>query len=195
MAQKRGRINANERDAMRKLRGGNLRKVLLDYGISQADLAEKLNYSKEHISYIVNGHRNLTLDIAEKIVELFPDVRLEWLMGYDNYRTQLDVDAAPVIREMDIRKGSRNAIQILAKLAGYEITAENHSGTRRYRVALNSEGYQLDQSDLVYIISKDGKEIGRCDDRIYHMLAKEVADFAEFKLQKLCDELGRKHSG
>ena len=195
MAQKRGKVNENERDAIRKLRGENLRKVLSDYGISQANLAEKLNYSKEHISYIVNGRRNLTLDIAEKIVKLLPDIRLEWLMGYDNYRTQLDADAAPSIREMDMRKDSRGAMQILAKLAGYEITTENHSGERRHRIVLNSESCQLDQTDLVYIISKGGKEIGRCDDSRYHALAKEVAEFAEFKLQKLRNELVEEHDG
>lgn len=187
MARKRSEVNA--------IRGKRLGELLSWHGIDQKDFAEKIGYTKEHISYIINGHRNLTIDAAEKIVKIFPDIRIEWLMGYDDYRTQIDVDAAPLVHEMDVRKGSRGAMQILSKLAGYEITTENHSGERHYRVALNSDGCSLEQVDLVYIISKGGKEIARCDDSRYHALAKEVAEFAEFKMQKLCNELEEKQNG
>lgn len=187
MARKKGEVNT--------IRGERLGKLLSWYGIDQKDFAEGIGYTKEHISYIINGHRNLTIDAAERIVKMFPDIRIEWLMGYDDYPTRLDVDAAPLVHEMDVRKGSRGAMQILAKLAGYEISTRAGDSAKCYRVVINSDGYSKEPMNLVYIISKGGKEIGQCDDSRYHALAKEVAEFAEFKLQKLCNELGGKHNG
>ena len=187
MARKRSEVNT--------IRGKRLGELLSWHDIDQKDFAEKIGYTKEHISYVINGHRNLTLDAAEKIVKMFPEIRIEWLMGYDDYPTRLDADAAPLIHEIDARKGSRGAMLMLARLAGYEITAAAEDGAKCYRVAISSAGYSKEQINLVYVISKGGKEIGRCDDSKYHALAKEVAEFAEFKLQKLCNELGGEHNG
>lgn len=174
--------------------GRRLKELIKASGIPQKKFAEIIGYTEQHLSLIVTGNRNLTIEAAKNIAQMM-NVRVEWLMGLDNYMTQHDIDVVPLVHEMDVRNGSRGAMQILANLAGYEIATENHSGKRCYSVVLNSNGCRLEQMDLVYIISKGGKEIGRCNDSRYHALAKEVAEFAEFKLQKLCNELVEERDG
>ena len=49
----------------------NLIKYRKAHGLTQLDLAEKLNYSPQHISYILNGKRNLTVDMAISLTEIF----------------------------------------------------------------------------------------------------------------------------
>lgn len=83
MGRKKGEIN--------KIRGERLRQLLSERGIDQKDLADKIGYTAEHISYVVNGKRNLTEDAARSIVNLFPPTRFEWLMGYDDYMTMSDL--------------------------------------------------------------------------------------------------------
>ena len=46
------------------IRGERLKILLSEKGISQKDLAEKIGYTKEHVSYIVNGRRNFTAEAA-----------------------------------------------------------------------------------------------------------------------------------
>lgn len=69
-------------------RGQRLKILLAESGMRQDELADKIGYTKEHISYIVNGKRNLTEDAARAIIRLFPETRIEWLMGYDDCRTE-----------------------------------------------------------------------------------------------------------
>lgn len=82
MGRKRAEINV--------IRGVRLKALLKSKGVEQQTLADMIGYSVEHISYIINGKRNLTEDAAKRIVELFPGTRISWLLGYDDYETESD---------------------------------------------------------------------------------------------------------
>lgn len=72
------------------VRGERLKELLAENNITQKDLAEKIGYSKEHISFVVVGKRNMPEEMAKIISRHFPYVRFEWLMGYDNFKTEDD---------------------------------------------------------------------------------------------------------
>lgn len=77
------------------IRGEHLKALLSRHHMAHQDLAEKIGYSKEHISYVVNGKRNLTEDMADSIIQkVFPTVRKEYLLGIDEYETLQDVQSA-----------------------------------------------------------------------------------------------------
>lgn len=54
---------------------------------SQEWLAEQLDISSVYLSDIVRGKKRLTPEMAIKIIRLFPSVRMEWLLGVDNFKT------------------------------------------------------------------------------------------------------------
>ena len=115
---------ARKKSEVNKVRGQNLRKVLAHYGMDQKELAERLHYSKEHISYIINGRRNLTLDIAEKVVDIFPEVRLEWLMGrggYMNWEEEVASQAEEISKSFEKDMHIENSIKSLVECLGYKI--------------------------------------------------------------------------
>lgn len=59
----------------------NLEELIKDQGIRKQDLAEKIPTSVQTISKACNGIR-LTKSLAERIVELFPQYYIGWLLGY-----------------------------------------------------------------------------------------------------------------
>lgn len=71
-------------------RGKRLQTLLTESGMTQKELSQKIHFSKEHISYVVSGERNMSYEMARSIVSIFPSVRYEWLMGYDDFKTTDD---------------------------------------------------------------------------------------------------------
>lgn len=51
-------------------------------------LGELIGMSPQHISRIVNGHATLYEDVARRIIDVFPEYELSWLLGFSDYPTQ-----------------------------------------------------------------------------------------------------------
>lgn len=114
-----------------KIRGERLRSLLKKYGMEQQELAEKLGYTKEHISYIINGKRNLTQDAAESIVKIFPKTRIGWLLGYEDYETDHDIIGVIAQEMLDNRIAAETLIGFAAKFLGYCIETPNNGDIKK----------------------------------------------------------------
>ena len=79
MARKRLEINKDS--------GNRLRQLLQENGLTQQFFAEQVGYTEQHVSLLVTGKRRLTPEAATQITKMFPPVRFEWLMGFDDYKT------------------------------------------------------------------------------------------------------------
>ena len=67
--------------------GNNLKTLCAENGISQLTLAEKVSVSQQTISRIIQGRNSLTRDMAERIIDAFPEYRIQWLLGEDDCKT------------------------------------------------------------------------------------------------------------
>lgn len=54
---------------------------------TQRDMAEAMGILPETLNLKLNGHRALTEDDARKIASYFPGVRIEYVLGYDEFKT------------------------------------------------------------------------------------------------------------
>lgn len=106
--------------------GKRLSSLLKSQNMSQKALAEKLSYTPQQISRIVNSKERLTEEFARRVVCLFENgniidtVRVEWLMGYDNFETEGDrIDFIVTKREE-----RATLIQRLVELHGYDVSVE-----------------------------------------------------------------------
>lgn len=71
--------------------GRRLKELIVKSGKTQKTIADILNCEPQHISNIVRGKRRLTPDMAQEIkTRIFPDVRIEWLLGTSNFKTDRD---------------------------------------------------------------------------------------------------------
>lgn len=99
--------------------GEKVRQVMREHHCTQAQLAEELNCSENHVSMIVRGKRNLTVENAKKISKLFC-VRFEWLLGFDEYKT-IEQRISAITKKKYSR---RDSIHDLISLHGYEVNVE-----------------------------------------------------------------------
>lgn len=113
LARKQAEINT--------IRGERLRSLLEKRGMEQQELASKIGYTKEHISYIVNGKRNLTQEAAEAIVKIFPEIRIGWLLGYEDHETDFDILLEKGKESFHTGEAIINIMRFAAKLIGYQL--------------------------------------------------------------------------
>lgn len=179
MGNKKKEINAES--------GKRLKKLITTYGIPQKMFAEMIGYTEQHLSLIVTGKRSLTIEAAKRIAKMM-NVRVEWLMGLDDYMTQHDVDVSPQIDGMNRRKDVCGAMELLARVVGYKISEQPNDGERAFQILANSDGCYIEEVGDKYCISKNGSKPVRLNYNEFLLLSKEIADFAEFKLNKLLKE-------
>lgn len=100
--------------------GERLKILLKEVDLRQSQLAAKIPISQQTISKIINGSASLTLQTAQRIVDLYPQYRIEWLTGRDDYKTLDEL----IGKRVDARHEAVNLIERLMKLHGYTIRTE-----------------------------------------------------------------------
>lgn len=215
-------------------KGERLRQLLQEYNVSQKEIASVLNYSPEQISYIINGKRNLTEPAAKEIIKYFNSidendhlclpsmrkgkaVRFEWLMGYDDYKTEREK------KEKDISTEQLAEVSQWHKYLELQKGRTEDSEHKAFDLYLNNSGFLKemvmciegkpigkviwplyhrtvkprdipghdcvkDNARIKYkLTNEDSNECALIDSVLYNLAVKEIADFAEFKIKKLIE--------
>lgn len=106
--------------------GERLSEWLTEAHMTQANLAEKIGYTQQHISNIIRGKKNMTPDFAQLVSEKAPKlingadficVRTQWLLCMDEFKTEGDRTRS--IGEKYVEEDS--LIEKLIELHGYEV--------------------------------------------------------------------------
>lgn len=179
-----------KRTEINKLRGERLKKLLKERGVEQQALADMVGYSVEHISYIINGKRNLTEDAARRIVELFPGTRIGWLLGYEDHETDSDRISYIIGRNHNRRELLCNLIS----LHGYTVSKSDLHPTGgschlQYPPNISDEEvlkrvHSNHPEPIVSIKAPSGscRFIEHCD---YMRILKNIDDYVEMQLSFL----------
>ena len=94
-----------------------LREYLLTKERTQRDLADKIGVSPTHLSNYLRGAERISRKVAERIVELWPEIRLAFLLSGDGSLTEAPrvvssgpslVDEVTNLREQLERKSREN---------------------------------------------------------------------------------------
>lgn len=103
--------------------GQELRDYLLTKERTQRDLAEKIGISTAHLSNYLRGAERISRNVAERIVELWPEIRLAFLLSGDGdivapRAAQARQDEVASLREQLAQKTAENArlLGIIEKL-------------------------------------------------------------------------------
>lgn len=64
--------------------GKRLATIIKSEGETQASLAEKIGLSRKTMSNMVTGKASVTRETAEMVIGLYPNYRIEWLLGFDD---------------------------------------------------------------------------------------------------------------
>lgn len=160
--------------------GERLRSLLEKYGMEQQELANRIGYTKEHISYIVNGKRRLTQEAAEAIVKLFPETRVGWLLGYEEHETDHDIILETANEFVSTEDAIIKLMGFAAKLLGYQLrwpdTVSEGKGEEEV------QEYAPDEVRFDLIKGHNKFEITLAEDRIFR---DELTRYAVFLLEGL----------
>ena len=77
-------ILGKEIKKVNKICGKRLETILSEKGWKQKELAEALHMTPPTINDIIKGRANLTRDNADRVIKLFPEYNLSWLLGIDD---------------------------------------------------------------------------------------------------------------
>lgn len=195
---------SRKRVEVNPIRGKRLKMLLTENGIDQQELADKIGYTKEHISYIINGRRNLTEEAAQAVVKQFPDTRIEWLMGYDDFKTQLHSSLFPVVKSLISTKNRERALEKMLSVYGLSFEFDPKEPPHSFEVLKNTKTEDMDKipEDVLaqgiydfmergdnrpdYILKcSSGETVLRCSKKQIKQLEIDIEDYLEFKLNKL----------
>lgn len=149
-----------------------IKTMLSREGLKQKDLAEALDMEPQNLSRcMVSG--KITDKMCQKIVEKFPEYRIEWLLGNDDSMT--DYDWA------ENRQKMRDIVaQSIWGLIENSLNKDGKSLKFVHRAGQHLDSTQRLHADCYYaIVDRDGNELKR-------LTALEMVEF-EQKLQEYCD--------
>ncbi len=101
--------------------------VILDYySLSASSFAEKIGVQRSSISHLLSGRNKPSLDFILKIVEIFPDIDLYWILnGFGTFpktdkKTNQDIEikkvSAPILKPVESLKIEKNENENLQNL-------------------------------------------------------------------------------
>lgn len=145
---------------------------------TQARLADQLGIEPQNLSRcMISG--NISEKMCRKIIELYPDYRIEWLLGYDDCMTHYEW--ADRIEEM--RNIAADGIWAMI-----ERSLKKQGKSLRF---VHRQGQHIDATERLHadcyysIVDREGNELKR-------LTALEMVQFEE-KIQEYCDFMSGKY--
>ena len=158
--------------------GQRLKLLLKERNITQKDLAARLGYEPQHISNIVRGNRRLNGDIADRITrEIFPDVRPEWLLCRDDFKTQAEKELAA--------KAEWETGQEIARLYDKAFRLFIDGIEDKSGFGLHSQGVDSLIGEYIVVTDKTGKAVGAVPAEAFDQMRDELEHYASYLVNLL----------
>lgn len=178
-----------------------IKKLLKEHDVTQTNLCDMTNISQNTISKIMNLKSPLTPFVAGEIIKCFPGTRYEWIMGIDDFETELILQGYKAIKPFMEKKKREKAVSSFFRSLNLSFslnvpdTSPLNTTTEEFLSKATTEEiekafdgcFDLLQSPKAYVIKKDGDIWGYCSEQEMKTLFEEIFDFAEFSLLKLCN--------
>lgn len=153
--------------------GERFKKFLKKNNLTQKAFAKNFGYTEQHISYIAQGRRNLTAEMARAICAKYPNTRTEWLLGLDDFESEYERVAAAVGAIHD----AYHHITGLFLLHGYTFEEKDFSNADEFTKQIYSD-------NVVEIKDRSGKST-LIPHRQWRRMISEIDRFIEFELAGL----------
>lgn len=162
------------------IRAERVKELIEREGISQIDFGRRIHQTQQNVSRIINLKTALTEETALDIVAAFPEYRIEWLLGYDDARTDYErADNIQLMKDL-VADSMWGVIEKSLNKKGKSLKFVHRSGQ-------HVDSTERLHADCYYSVvdRKTGKELKR-------LTALEMVQF-EQKLQEYCDFISEKY--
>lgn len=161
------------------LPGKRLKQLLNETRTTQKQLSAKIFLSQQTISQIVTGAASLTPSNAQRIVELFPDYSLEWLLGLSDYKNQKEKNIETFNKIQRDGSSLEAGFYILASLKGFEIS----NPVERMPEIVHVEEMMKQVKEGYSIRNIQGETCFISVEEMNH-LQNDVCDYIEYRLNR-----------
>lgn len=160
-------------------RAKNVKELIKLEGITQKELADRIGHTPQNVSNIVKMKIALTEETARDIIRAFPKYRLEWLMGYDEHKTNEEwIDGICHMRDL-VADSMWGIIENSLQKQGKSLKFVHRSGE-------HVDSSQRLRADCYYnVVDREGNVLKK-------LSAREMVEF-EQKIQEYCDFLTGKY--
>lgn len=175
MARTKQEINPKSADRLKQL--------YQEHNITQEWLSGESGISQNTLSRIANRKTALSHAVATEIIKVFPNERVEWLMGLDDYRTEKEKTFSLLSDWDNEWKRRLGAVRILAYLSGYEIDLfPTDQSSVSVEEALQSvkEGYKICKNEQV---------LATCSIERFNLLALDCQELVEQRIKSYVREV------
>lgn len=162
------------------IRGLRVKQLCEEQGINQTELSQRIYISQQKISEMINGKANVTETTARAIIKAFPQYRFEWLMGYDDFKTLIELNLANYQRVKHEGELLDIAFFYFAKLNGYTVEHPNFSSAHSVEEAIGfvQHGYK---------IKKEGQSRQLSLDELRD-LENDICDYIGYRLDRYMEK-------
>lgn len=169
--------------------GGRVKEILVENGITQKKFAEQIYMSQKHLSNIINGHKALTLRNADIIAGKFPGVRPEWLLGFDDFKTEDEYEEY-IGKTLDTVFKDDDMFNALFEAVGYNLVGAKAD------FVVPEKDRELMGADVLsdclvgYKFTHEGNVSGIFEKREIDKLQEEILDFTKAWIERYIREKG-----
>jgi len=151
---------------------------------------------------VLCGKRNLTEGTARDAVSKLPGIRFEWLMAFDDIKTDVEAMLLPVAEEIDENRNKDQAIRAVMNAINFQIVrnfslrlsheellslhpAERHA-LLNSKYTFSNETYLIyDLYQPYFILDDKDEKIATLTFEEHAELIEDVHDFAKIKINRL----------
>lgn len=167
-------------------KGRRLKECRKLMNLTQKGLGEKIGYSGKYIYHLESGRRKVSVNVARGAAEVLK-VRLEYLLGEDDYRTEADLKKA-VNQEAFNRMGITDVLESLGVYVGYfspALRKDNDTQPDRFliqiaphsKIPMKPGDYVCSAADYNYFVSS-----------VLNMIAAQTGFFLDTRCHKMTEQ-------
>lgn len=187
--------------------GDRLRKCIKEKNMTQKDVAIAAHFTEQHISNIKRGICKLTTDTARALADVL-DVRMEYLLCEDDYKTKLDY----YLSSMKNMKEIDNCLCKILDCKGYSLHHDEYTENEKpYKVIVidSAEIEDTPENELNKLIERklyladeqtnfalkhpDGRII-RISSKHFNALLSDIENYIDYKMNMEFDDITKYRS-
>lgn len=157
------------------------KELIKESGLLNKEVAQKIGVSDSYMSMLYNGKVFLTMNLAKKFIRnIAPSVRVPYLLGYDDFKT--DSDVVVTLGVTKYAKESHGSIDLMwlglsafAQLSSFDINGLSTQDKTVEEI--------IDNVGSWYTLTKDSQSVKLSVEEL-NQLENDICDYVEFRLNK-----------
>ena len=164
--------------------------------LSQKELSKRINCTSENINRIIKGKHGLTMDMANQIINAFPEYRIEWLLGYDDCRTHNEYIEKCMKESDHYQRTLKDCILELIKNNGIDFKLDQNISKADLEVLNNPDSdpilfdktwNKIDNAGYIFQ-NKNTNRYVRLSISELESFSKEISDYIAFRLDHMMND-------